>query len=109
MFQWKDVECPKCGKIFLPAPMHIYHDHGKLYCCWTCYKHRNDNVRGKSKRVLMFSPDGGEPIKVFESARKAGIYMDSLPRLIQQACREQTKYKGYIWMYEDNVKRGEQG
>lgn len=35
-------KCRKCGKIFLPAPMHIYHVGSKYYCSWTCYNHRND-------------------------------------------------------------------
>jgi uncharacterized OB-fold protein len=37
-----EMKCPKCGKIFVPAPYHAYKDGGKLYCSWTCYNHRND-------------------------------------------------------------------
>ena len=39
-----EKKCPKCGKIFCPAPYHRFKDKstGKLYCCWTCYNHRND-------------------------------------------------------------------
>lgn len=35
-------KCKKCGKIFIPAPMHIYKQGSKWYCSWTCYNHRND-------------------------------------------------------------------
>ena len=37
-----EVKCPKCGKIFCPAPYHAYKDNGKLYCSWTCFNHRKD-------------------------------------------------------------------
>lgn len=39
-----EKKCPKCGKIFIPAPMHIYHEYSKYYCSWTCYLHRKDKV-----------------------------------------------------------------
>ena len=34
--------CKKCGKIFIPAPLHVYKDRSKYYCSWTCYLHRKD-------------------------------------------------------------------
>ena len=37
-----EKKCRKCGKIFIPAPMHRYKDHSKYYCSWTCYLHRKD-------------------------------------------------------------------
>ena len=37
-----EKKCRKCGKIFIPAPMHIYVDNSKFYCSWTCYLHRKD-------------------------------------------------------------------
>lgn len=37
-----EKKCPKCGKRFIVAPMHIYRDKGKYYCSWTCYLHRKD-------------------------------------------------------------------
>ena len=40
-----EKKCRKCGKKFVPAPMHIYkegRDHTKWYCSWTCYNHRKD-------------------------------------------------------------------
>lgn len=34
--------CAKCGKLFIPAPEHIFKYGSKYYCKWTCYLHRND-------------------------------------------------------------------
>lgn len=38
----QDRKCHKCGKLFIPGAEHIYKDHSKWYCCWTCYLHRKD-------------------------------------------------------------------
>ena len=38
-----ELRCCKCGKNFIPAPMHIYHKGRKYYCSWTCYLHRDDS------------------------------------------------------------------
>lgn len=37
-----EKKCRKCGKKFIPAPLHRYKDKSKYYCSWTCYLHRND-------------------------------------------------------------------
>lgn len=37
--------CKKCGQTFIPAPMHIFKEHGKYYCKWTCYDHRHDKTK----------------------------------------------------------------
>lgn len=31
-----ELECPVCGKIFVPAPEHIYNDGKKRVCSWHC-------------------------------------------------------------------------
>lgn len=38
----RTVKCAKCGKVFVPAPFHVYRVESKYYCKWTCYNHRND-------------------------------------------------------------------
>ena len=38
----KERKCKKCGKNFVVAVEHIYKEHGKYYCSWTCYNHRHD-------------------------------------------------------------------
>lgn len=37
--------CKKCGKEFIPAPLHIYKAGSKYYCSWTCYNHREDEPK----------------------------------------------------------------
>lgn len=31
-----ELECPICGKVFVPAPEHIYNDGKKRVCSWHC-------------------------------------------------------------------------
>jgi hypothetical protein len=37
-----EKKCRKCGKMFIPAPLHVYREYSKYYCSWTCYLHRKD-------------------------------------------------------------------
>ena len=47
-----EKKCKKCGKTFIPAPLHRYKDRGKYYCSWTCYLHRKDTeVKTDDKRT----------------------------------------------------------
>ena len=39
------VICAKCGREFIPAPLHIFKAGGKYYCKWTCYNHRDDKQK----------------------------------------------------------------
>ena len=39
-----EKKCKKCGRNFIPAPLHRYKEGSKYYCSWTCYLHRNDKV-----------------------------------------------------------------
>lgn len=42
-----EKKCKKCGKIFVPAPLHRYRDERSgYYCSWTCYNHRKDPKTG---------------------------------------------------------------
>lgn len=46
----RTVVCDKCGREFVPAPMHTfvverYHEKStrkRWYCKWSCYNHRNE-------------------------------------------------------------------
>ena len=42
-------KCEKCGKLFIPQPLHRFREHGKYYCKWTCWNHRKDK-EDKEKR-----------------------------------------------------------
>lgn len=40
-----EKKCKKCGKKFIPAPMHRFRagpNDSWWYCSWTCYNHRKD-------------------------------------------------------------------
>lgn len=41
--------CKKCGKEFVPAPMHRFRVGRNFYCKWTCYNHRNDEQKEVNK------------------------------------------------------------
>lgn len=33
----RETKCPICGKVFIPAPQHIYKgEKGRLVCSWGC-------------------------------------------------------------------------
>ena len=34
--------CKKCGKEFIPAPMHVFKEGTNWYCKWTCFNHRKE-------------------------------------------------------------------
>lgn len=40
----RTTKCEKCGKVFVPAPFHVYKDGSKYYCKWTCFNHRKDKA-----------------------------------------------------------------
>ena len=52
-----EKKCRKCGKRFIPAPMHVFRDGSKYYCSWTCYLHRKDReVKTDDKRTTETVP-----------------------------------------------------
>ena len=92
--------CPKCGKVFIPAPYHVYHDDKGFYCSWTCYNHRQDCKRAKIvKRVEQYTMDG-KLKKTYTSANDASEYTGFSIKCIQRACREHIPYNGYWWKYK---------
>ena len=46
----REKKCKKCGKCFLPAPMHIYKVRQNYYCSWTCYLHRDDKEKNEDDK-----------------------------------------------------------
>ena len=96
MYGIVECECPKCKKIFCPAALHVFVDKGKSFCSWTCYNHRND---GKGRRRVLMMDGDGEVLKRFDNTTKASIYIDTQPKYIQKACREEALFKGYRWRY----------
>lgn len=98
-----ELICPKCGKNFIPAPMHVYKEYGRVYCSWTCYNHRNDEkLLRKAKSVAQYTKQG-EYIKTFPNANIAAVQTNYIARYIREACRLHKPYKGYIWRYQNDV------
>lgn len=98
-----EVKCRKCGKVFIPAPQHVFRDTYGLYCSWTCYNHKDDRKKGgrKNKRVEMWSLEGGEVLKVFKNAEDAARETEYSAPEIREACRTGVTYRGFVWMYRE--------
>ena len=97
------VECSKCGKVFIPAPQHIYRARHKWYCCWTCFNHRHEGVEkshGNAKIVEVLTPDG-TVVAEYCSTTNASALTGYDPWGIRSACRNNALYKGYIWRYKN--------
>lgn len=99
-----EVKCQKCGKMFIPAPLHRFRDEKGFYCSWTCYNHRVQKqaqpVGKKPQRVAMCDQTGAE-VRVFQSALKAYEITGYDYKAIQYACKNGTKFRGYYWKYKE--------
>lgn len=44
VYDMDEKTCAKCGKVFLPAPFHVFRvkEKGEWYCSWSCYNHKDD-------------------------------------------------------------------
>lgn len=103
------ANCVKCGKEFYPTPMHVFRDWRGLYCCWTCYNHRNDGCEQKimTKQVEQWSLDG-ELIKIFRSASEAAEAIDVAYSTMTKVCKQARSessllytFRGYMWRYRE--------
>lgn len=97
-----DIECPICGKNFVPAPMHIYNDSGykggKPVCSYTCHleafrRKEAEKKKKKHYRQLHIAPGRNDEIRRLakegvsytEIAQKFGI---GVPRVQQIICEK---------------------
>lgn len=99
----RELICPKCGKNFIPAALHIYHDEKNYYCSWTCYNHRNDHKKNKRKQIELYNESGEFLLRRFKSAEEAAIHTGYNASKIRDACRKQTIYYGYLWRYKNDL------
>lgn len=61
------IPCPVCGKMFKPAPEHIYHirkNKRDLCCSWTCQRNWEKN---KTTAPVKKKNKYGRPIKIAET------------------------------------------
>lgn len=98
-----ELYCRKCGKLFIPAPQHIYKDHKGIYCSWTCFNHKDDGTLLHIPKVRLHCIEqrslDGELIKEFQSATTAAEYINGTANGIRISCRNGNRYKGYYWRY----------
>ncbi len=99
-----EVCCRKCGKIFVPAPQHIYRDRYGYYCSWTCYNHRKEVAQKKKlTREIEQRNRAGEIIKVFKNAKQAADAVLGSEKNIYRACNSAAIYHGFVWRYHYDV------
>lgn len=97
---FREACCKKCGKIFIPAPQHIYRDSKGFYCSWTCYNHRREKKSMyNSKKVGQYTPNG-DLVHIYESAKEASDITGFDIKRIRLACLQRFIYFGYKWRYE---------
>ena len=94
-----EKKCPCCGRIYVPAPYHVF----KQYCSWTCYNKSvylsKQNKQVKGRAVNQYDREGNY-IATFPSIKKAseqtGISYDTI-RII---CNGTTKTPHrYVFKY----------
>lgn len=98
----QEVICPKCGKRFIPAPEHRYRDGHGTWCTWTCYLHRYDGKKTKSKvrKVEVYDEDG-ELLRTFDSVNEVADQLGFPEQCVMDACRKGKLYQGCYWKYKD--------
>ena len=98
-----EMKCPKCGRNFIPAPMHVFKTKTKVYCSWTCYNHRDDKKkRYHYKTVQQLTPDG-EVVTEIKGLENAAGLVNGNATSVSDAIRTKTTYKGYRWRYKDEM------
>ena len=90
-----EKKCPCCGRIYVPAPYHVF----KQYCCWTCY---NKSVYGKKpqkatrgRAVNQYDLEGNY-IATFQTVKKAaaatGISYGTILDICNNVSRNPRRY-----------------
>lgn len=96
-----EVKCQKCGKMFIPAPMHSLRDDRGFYCKPTCFLHRQmprGRRHGNCKTVAMCDRDGNV-IRTFPSALNAAEHIGADVKGLREACIDKSMCRGYRWKY----------
>lgn len=48
-------KCAACGKLFIPAPYHVYKRGNKWYHTWSCYRKGHTNATAMNKNLTKIS------------------------------------------------------
>lgn len=102
-----EARCKKCGKIFVPAPEHVFTDKSGSYCSWTCWGHRKEKKKPNPKtkpivrkKVEQYSLDG-KLLFTYQNVDIAAERIDGTINNIRTACRKGTVYKKFLWKYKN--------
>lgn len=95
--------CPICGKLFIPAPQHIYKENGKVYCSWTCFCRRVVKEKAKKVKIIEQCSKDGDVIRTFKGAVEAAELINGTEDSIRKACKNSKAYKGYLWRYKNDL------
>lgn len=96
----KEMICPICGKRFIRSPKHLYKDGKACYCSWTCFMHRHETT--KPRGVEQYTKYG-MLTRTFHDIEEAASYIVGTIEEIDNACKNCTFYKGYLWRYKNDV------
>lgn len=89
-----DMECACCGKVFCPAPYHVYRDGTLWFCKWTCYnaylnEKENRKRRGKGETSMAINGKQKGKRGELELARKFREYGFEARRSVQYNGKEE--------------------
>jgi hypothetical protein len=111
-------KCKRCGKVFVPAPLHKYRIDTNWFCSYTCHLHESEERNSrrkkthgsiKNKTILKISPIDGSVVARYysnmEAANAEGISHKTINNwLLGKSKRYKTEF---IFKYEDENERAE--
>lgn len=95
-----EYNCPICGRRFIRAPKHLYKEGKKCYCSWTCFMHRNDQMK---RRAVEQYTKRGTLARTYSSIEEAADIIGGTTDEIHAACKNCSFYKGYLWRYKNDL------
>ena len=93
----RETTCVYCGRVFIPATHHALKDERGKYCKPTCFLHRHELAKPKTKSVIAYRDGVGT---VYRSAVTAANELGLETKMIRDACRTGNAYRGYTWAYD---------
>lgn len=99
--------CPVCKKEFFPTMHWVYRDEFSILCSWKCFRINEKSATAykrkyRDRQVEQLTTDG-ELVRTFKTSHEAADFMKCPYSSLSQACKENKKFKGYIWRYKDEV------
>ena len=92
-----EATCKYCGRTFVSCVEHALKEGSDLYCKPTCFLHRHELAKPKTKSVIAYRDGVGT---VYRSAVTAANELGLETKSIRDACRTGNVYRGYTWEYD---------